>query len=314
MIRLMIGGIFAFTILAPVAQAQQVQPIGIPISQPGEVLPPDFEGKVRYFGNHSGEISVLRSTGNEQRRRNTACPRPDQGCPDPVGGSLEVTLEFEGSVVRGEFRGTGGLRDSQLVGRRQGAECRLFDIADGSVWSGRCDSQGFMGSVESVPNAAIQVHLAFETVGTRTINYAERERRRREAIQRRWRIETLEARLAGNGAIEDRFEAAIELDSFSWPYEQYVPGSLSAIDRSRERDGRYQIYGEFALKAGGKGWARADVDHGTISCIEFWTMPGYCRAIVHPVPAPPPGEPGAQDELGAMLIPRQTDPVHQPPA
>ncbi|QIG80373.1 hypothetical protein [Stakelama tenebrarum] len=317
MFRLSICGLIALAATLSAAKAQQVQqvqPIGLPVSQPGEGLPADFEGKVHYFGNHSGDISVLRSTGDQPRRRNTDCPRPDQGCPDPVGGSLEVTLEFEGEVVRGEFRGTGGLRDSRLVGRRQGAECRLFDITDGSVWSGRCDSEAFVGSVQSVPNAAIQIHLAFEAVGTRTVDYAERERLRREAILMRRRIALLESQLDGNGPIETRFEAAIELDSLSWEYDEYIPGSLTAVDRGRERDDRYQIYGEFALTDGGTGWARADVDHDAIVCIEFWDIPGYCRPIVRPVPPEIPEPYDPRGESGASLIPRQGETVQQPAA
>jgi len=295
------AALFAALSFAAVAQAQpQPQVIGLPVSQPGDVLPPDFRGTVRYFGNHSGEVAVLRSTGDQPRKRNTDCPRPDEGCPDPIGGSLEIVLEFDGDVVHGEFRGTGGLRDSQLIGRRQGAECRLFDVTDGSVWAGRCDEQAFIGSAQSVANAPIQVRLAFETVGTRTVDYAERERRRREAILRRRRIEALTAQIDSNAPIEERFAAAIELDSYAWQYDAIQPGSIGGIDRGREKNDRFQIYGEFALKSGGTGWARATVDHGNIACIEFWDVPGVCRAVRRP---PPPPMPEDEPEAGAFLLP-----------
>jgi len=294
------AALFAATITAAQAQPVQIQPVGVS----ADTLPDDFRGKVRYFGNHSGTVTTIQRAG-ERRRASSACPRPDQGCPERIGGSLEVELEFDGEVVKGVFRGTGGLRDSGLIGRRQGSACRLFDLADGSVWSGRCDSEAFIGTVASVPNAATQLELAFETVGTRTLDYAERERRRREYHERLRRIEFLQALVDGTAPIEQRLDAAVELDSYSWQYDAYRPGSLRNIERGRERDDRYQIGGEFALKNGGAGWVRATVDHGAISCLEFWDAPGVCRPITPPrLPAPPPEE-GTPEAFPSLILPAQ---------
>lgn len=280
MIRFAILALSAVLALSTPAFAQN----GIAVGEPS-ALPPDFHGKISYFGNHSGEVvSVLTMRGGPKKD----CPRPDHRCPERIGGSLEVELEIDGDIVKGNFRGTGGIRDSALIGRRIGAQCHLYDLADGSVWSGRCDAQSFSGSVKSVANAQVQVALSFDAVGTRTRDYSEWERRRREAILRRRHYQVLQAQLNGNAPIEIRFAAALELDSLGWPFDTYRPGSLTDIRRTKPKRGAYDVTGAFALQGGGNGWARAHVENETISCIELWDIPGVCRPLNIPGPPPEP--------------------------
>lgn len=295
MIRLTLTAALIATAWSARADAQPMQVVQ-PIASADAGLPSDFQGKVRYFGNHSGEIATRLRAG-ERRSPRADCPRPDQGCPELVGGSLEVELEFDGDVVKGVFRGTGGLHDSGLIGRRQGAQCRLFDLTDGSVWSGRCDGEAFVGSVASVAGAARQIELRFETVGTRTIDFAERERRRREIIERQRRIEQLRGQIDSSAPIEKRFAAAVELDSYGWRDDRYVPGSLTDIERTRERDNRFEISGAVALEGGGTGWIRARVENDAILCIESWDAPGMCRPIRTPLPLELPDDAPADAPL-----------------
>ncbi len=292
MIRLLLSATLAIAAFSTPALAQNSN--GIAVGEPnGNALPPDFRGRISYFGNHSGEvIAVLTMRGGPKKD----CPRPDHRCPERIGGSLEVELEFDGDIVKGNFRGTGGIRDSQLIGRRIGSQCRLYDLADGSVWSGRCDTQSFSGSVKSVPNAQVQVALSFDAVGTRTRDYSEWERRRREAILRRRHYQVLQAQLAGNAPIEVRFAAALELDSYGWAFDRYRPGSLTDIRRTKTKHGMYDITGGFTLDGGGTGWARAHVENEQIVCIELWDVPGVCRPLN--IPGPPP-EPESQPPADA---------------
>lgn len=269
-----------------------------------KALPPEFRGKVLYFGNHSGEVVITRP-GSGRKRTVENCPRPDQRCPERIGGSLEIELEFDGPVVRGQFRGTGGLRDSGLIGRREGAHCRLFDLSDGSVWDGRCDREGFVGAVKSVPNAAVQISLNFEAVGTKVRDYEEWERRRREAMMRKRRYDFLQATLAGTGPVEGKFEAAVELDSYGWPVERYARGTLNNIRRSKEKRGVYDITGDFSLEGGGGGWARARVENEAIVCIELWSAPGACRPVFR---AAPPEVPSDQPPETSLLPPQAIRP------
>lgn len=279
MIRTLTGALLALVAWSTPALAQKAAPVDV------AAFPAEFHGKVSYFGNHSGEvISVLTMRGGPKKD----CPRPDKRCPERIGGSLEVELEFDGDIVKGNFRGTGGIRDSALIGRRIGSQCRLYDLADGSVWSGRCDAQSFTGAVKSVPNAQVQIELNFDAVGTRTRDFAEWERRRREAILRRRHYQMLQAQLNGNGPIENRFAAALELDSYSWPFEAYQQGSLTDIRRIKGKRGAFDLTGSFRLRGGGSGWARVHVEGDQITCIELWDAPGLCRPLSIPGPPPEP--------------------------
>lgn len=286
--------IFALALFgAPAALSAQIGP-----TPGGGGLPADFRGKVSYFGNHSGEIVTSRLSAAAKPSKD--CPRPDQRCPVRIGGSLQVDLEFDGDVVRGSFRGSGGLSDSGLIGRRQGSQCRLFDLADGSVWSGSCTLEGFAGTVKSVPNAPTQISLAFEVVGTKASDYAEQERRRRDALLRARHIDMLRTTIASSAPIETRFAAVIELDSYSWLLDRLVPNSLTGVRKTKPRGGNYEIYGEFQLTGSGTGWARAQVVGDQISCIEFWDFPGQCRPYNQPPAEPDPADEHA-DRLPIML-------------
>jgi hypothetical protein len=297
MFRMILGAMLALAAWSTPAFAQNSN--GIAVGEPnGSGLPADFRGRISYFGNHSGEVvSVLTMRGGPKKD----CPRPDHRCPERIGGSLEVELEFDGDIVKGTFRGTGGIRDSNLIGRRVGASCRLYDLADGSVWSGRCDSFSFSGSVASVPNSQVQVALKFDAVGTKTRDYSEWDRRRREAILARRHYMVLQAQLKGNAPIETRFAAAVELDSYNWPFEQFRPGSLTDIRRTKTKRGVYDISGSFQLAGGGSGWARAHVVDEDISCIELWDMQGVCRPLNIPGPPPEPDRDPPADSTSWVL-------------
>lgn len=270
-----------------------------PTKDSTETLPNNFHGKVSYFGNHSGEIVSARS--GESRKPTSDCPRPDQRCPVRIGGSLQVDLEFDGVVVRGSFRGSGGLRDSGLIGRRQGGQCRLFDLTDGSVWSGQCSREGFVGTVKSVGGASNQITLSFEVVGTKTEDYAERDRLKREALQNARRIEFLRGVLASNDSVEDRVLASVELDAYSWTYDRLRVSTLVIERRTKPRRGSYEIDVAFELQGGGKGWAHARIEQDAIICIEFWDFPGKCRAIKLPT-TPLPGSSYGDDEKHSSFM------------
>jgi hypothetical protein len=297
--------IAAIALLAWSTPAFAQKSANVAVGEPnGSGLPSDFRGRISYFGNHSGEvISTTTWRGGPKKD----CPRPDHKCPERIGGSLEVELEYDGDIVKGTFRGTGGIRDSNLIGRRVGSNCRLYDLADGSVWSGRCDSYSFSGGVASVPNSQVQVSLKFDAVGTKTRDYTEWDRRRREAILRRRHYQMLQAQLKSDAPIETRFAAAVELDSYSWPFERLRPGSVSDIRRTKgKRD--YFVTGSFRLEGGASGWARARVIDGDISCIELWDMEGVCRPLNLPGPPPEPEANPPADETSWVLPSTPQDP------
>ena len=239
-------------------------------------LPEDFRGKVQYFGNHSGE--VVATVPGTPRRTDAKCPKREGGCPELIGGSFQAELEFDGDIVKGTYQGTGGMRPSTLIGRREGATCRLFDTADGSVWSGRCDREAFIGTVRSVPNAPEQIDLAFETVGVNTVDFFEQERTRQLIAA----YERFGGIAFGEGAGESRLDALLRLHSYFVPEgEGYRPGTLRNVERQSERKNSpiYSVYGDYSRIDGASAWARARFEYDRFVCIETSVEPGFCRPI-----------------------------------
>lgn len=258
--------------LFSVAALAQDRPAGAPDTQ----LADEFRGKIHYFGNGNGSVATI---GLAQGKKSD-CPRPDGGCPRPVGGSLDVELEFDGAVVKGTYRGTGGLRNGALIGRRVGAVCRLFDTGDGSVWAGRCDAEGFAGRVKSVSNASTQIDIAFEALGTDVVDYVDRDR----TEWARKRFDYLMPVVQGNGTIRDRMAAIAELEGYASRRYRYAPDSLGAVDVSRRSDGgrTYVAQAAFQTRGGQAGWARARFEHDALVCVETSFAPGDCHALTPP--------------------------------
>ena len=263
-------------------------------------LPDDFHGKVQYFGNHSGEVTATKP--DTPRRTSTKCPKREGGCPEQIGGSFQAELEFDGDIVKGKYRGTGGMRPSTLIGRRDGANCRLFDTADGSVWSGRCDREAFIGTVRSVPNAPEQIELAFETVGVNTVDYYQREHQL-ELVRAYERYAGI---VFGKGSGESRLEPILELNSYFVDRGQgYRRGTLRNVKRESEKKNSpfYSVYGEYTRVDGAGAWARAQFEYDRFVCLETSVEPGYCQTIA---PNPPEVDP-AEDifvTLGVTMSPQ----------
>lgn len=281
------------------AQAQQQAAA----ADPADALPAGFQGTVSYFGNHNGTVvSSLTYSGGPKKD----CPRPDHRCPERIGGSLEVTLEFDGEVVRGKFHGTGGLRDSQFLGRRIGAaDCQLYDRIDGAVWQGHCGAQLFRGSVVSPTNSAVQVDLFFQALGVSVFDYAEWYRDQREQVRRKQRYMALIDELQNNAPDERRrFEIGVELDSYGWDNHEMRAGSVRdfRVDKVSKRLGYDHTYTvTFDLRGGGTGQAIGHVRDRQLLCVEFdfgggRGPGGRCRALDRPPPPPDPARRPPQSE------------------
>ncbi len=290
------------------------QPVGGPSGEQIDPLPRDFHGVVRYFGNHSTSVKSIHTFGAGPRAN---CPRPDGSCPERMGGSLQVELEFDGDVVHGSFVGTGGLRNSKLIGRREGAHCELFDAIDGSTWSGVCDRRNFAGTVTSVDNARVVVIIDFKTVRIDEDNFADR---RDEHYAERVRQHDYNMYLAQwkdeNSPPEDRISAILELTVFDNPVDPYRHGTMSPAVRRKDRFGTY-LEISYTRESNKPGWMRARIkEHGglfggrstTIECVYFWDNP-KCVPF-SPPPSPPGPEHGQRPGLGPVLNPIRSDDSH----
>ena len=182
--------------------------------------------------------------------------------------------------MKGSYRGTGGLRDGALIGRRTGSICRLFDMRDGSVWSGRCDLESFTGRVKSVSNAATQIDLSFEALGTEMVDYVERDK---EAALKE-RIAYLIPIAQGGGPLAPRMAALAELEGYATGRYTFVQDSLGPVELSRKSDGgrSYLAYATFATQASQSAWVRVKIERDALICVETSFAPGDCHPPVLP--------------------------------
>lgn len=297
MIRLMLSAILAIAAWSAPALAQGGQTYASNDSGP-TTLPPGFHGRIYYFGNHTGEITSRRTNRDGPRKD---CIRPDGSCPEQVGGSLRVSLTFDGDVVSGTFHGTGGLRESKLLGRRIGSTCSLYDPIDGSTWIGTCDLKNFAGRVTSVENALVRVDLKFNAVSVAVNDYSEWKERIARMYARLQDYDNWRAQYEGAYNSEEALLAAVKLSSFRWERDPLVPESVSLAGPPTKFGGVYYQQVNYSLKSGTRAWARARLTkrkNGEISCLIFWDRPREedCRAFVMPQRPPEPPSRRPQDE------------------
>ncbi|MEI9852244.1 MAG: hypothetical protein WDN24_16900 [Sphingomonas sp.] len=242
-------------------------------------LAADFEGQIAYFGNYTGKTTVL--ANRDQRLQPQNCPYRDHRCfEQTVGGGVKVVLTFDGAQVTGfylsvdGFQGPNGLEGGTLVGRRTPTGCELFE-ADGTLWRATvCDKREFQGQIVSVRGIPKQSEVAFGTVGMFVRDTGRVSKLVEEAERRTQRIEWLRSRLSW-GTPEERFRAAVELDSYSRFYRGIDNDRLSApvqVDRKnpKRKDGRpWTLESTYERWNGGTGTVRGTILNGQVQCIQW---------------------------------------------
>lgn len=272
--------------LAPILATAQV------VDRDHQALPPDFEGKVAYFGNYTGTSSVLA----EQPRgaRDVPCPFRDSRCRKAtVGGGVKVVLEFKAQRMIGffyavdGFRGPEGLKIGSLTGRRTAdGTCELFQ-ADGSRWTGGCGRSEFTGAIttaDGIPNA---FDIRFQTVAMHMRDERTVRERSWEASRRERRIALLHSQLGG--APREAFYAAAQLESYSW-----LPAGINAeriaapnFPKKFKRSRVYDLRSEFVAPDGAPGgWLMVRFEGEHFKCIASARRPN-CSEIAAPLPLMP---------------------------
>ncbi|MCW3836663.1 hypothetical protein ACFQ1E_12705 [Sphingomonas canadensis] len=278
-------------------------------------LDPDFEGQVAYFGNYTGKTTVLAS--RDQRFQPQNCPYRDHRCYEQtVGGGVKVVLTFDGVHVTGfyisvdGFIGPNGLSSGTLVGRRTEAGCELFE-ADGTLWrASACDKREFLGQIISVNGTPKQSDVKFGTVGMYIRDTGRISKLIEEAERREGRIEWLRSRL-GWGTPEERFRAAVELDSYSRYFRGIDPQRLSSPTQvpgrnNKRKDGKpWDIEATYERWNGGTGAVRGVILNGEVQCVQWEGR--ECEGIHPPIEFRPPT---LDDDKGWLS--RSTAPIAGP--
>lgn len=111
-----------------------------------DVLPSDFRGTISYAGQHEGTLTRGRRT-------------------DRLGGSLNITIDYNGQRVTGSYSGTGGINHGTLTGSRTGSRCRLVDDRGGDVLEAECTRTRFVGiSQQRSSRQSATVNITTEAV------------------------------------------------------------------------------------------------------------------------------------------------------
>jgi hypothetical protein len=133
---------------------------------------------------YQGTFSVLAS-------RRTAAPRrldlgrmladamQKQG--DRFEGALTIKATFDGAAVNAHVSGTGGVDPGPLSGLVRNGHCRLVDPRNTIVYEGRCDAQGFAGTITSTSTSRMVYKGSFQTSLTQLTDVGRRDAEQAEA-------------------------------------------------------------------------------------------------------------------------------------
>lgn len=241
-----------------------------------DVLPPDFQGQVAYFGNYTGKTSVTAQLNHRDER--TPCPYKDHRCYEQtVGGGVKVVLSFDGEHVTGfyysvgGFEGPNGLREGTLIGRRSATGCDLYE-ADGTMWqASACGRRGFQGQIVSVRGIPKQSQVTFSTVGMYVRDTGWISRLAEDEARRERRIAWINQRLNGPGSAEAHFRMAVELDSYSRHYRGLDTDRLSppVVSGKRKRNREWWLESEYTRPDGSTGTVRATIYNDEVRCLAW---------------------------------------------
>jgi hypothetical protein len=290
MFRAILMAALAMLALAPVAAMADERE---------DLLAPDFQGQIAYFGNYTGKTSV---TAEQGRRDEGPCPYKDHRCYEQtVGGGVKVVLSFDGEHVTGfyysvgGFDGPNGLREGTLIGRRTSGGCELYE-ADGTMWlAAACGRKGFQGQIVSVRGTPKQSEVTFSTVGMFVRDTGWIAQLRDDEARRERRITWLGQRLDGPGSAEGHFRAAVELDGYGRHFRGIDMNSVSAPVQSgkRKKNREWYLESSYARHDGGSGSVRASIVNDSVRCLS-WDGEA-CSPIRSPMDFP---HPQAEDDGG----------------
>lgn len=272
---------------------QQAAPAapGAGLAVGGGAFPPGWSGSVTYTGSYQGAIET---PGRPMRRftLDEAVRSATSGSREEIGGPYTLELTIEGNAVSGRLRASGGVRNANVSGTRNGDRCRLF-IGDVLV-EAECTAARFDGRARTQGNERRIYNYRVDAEATRVVdNRAEAARREqaaaeaeaRQAEQRAERERASQAEAARIAALPrasqaqaDTLERAVRQDSSAWAFNRYDIGSMSNVRVSSSAGGITTLRGEYTYNGGSRGWVEARVSGGRVECLGYWDM-GGCSAV-----------------------------------
>lgn len=84
-----------------------------------------------------------------------------------------------------------------------------------------------------------------------------------------------------NSDLTANMDAVVRTDSSGWMFNRYDRGSMRNVQvlESSSDGATAVVYGEYSYNGGSRGWVKARLVNGQLSCLEFWDFAGRCRAL-----------------------------------
>lgn len=243
-----------------------------------------FRGKITYEGYMEGNVSFEERSRTRLRVGDFSIPLANHRNV-PVHASYTVDVEYNGNMVNGTERqtsdipgvsGTGTFR-----GTRRGSMCDVVS-SDGIRVRATCTGDLFVFDMDYVNGQQQHVVAHVEGRQTALVDYLERDRQTAAAQAERQRQEeanaaALAATPLASPALVRALEAAVAQDSSTWAANRYNKGSIHNVHVLRP-GANARLRAEYSYNDGKIGWVEADVQAGTVVCLEYWDAFGCNEA------------------------------------
>jgi hypothetical protein len=148
-------------------------------------LPSGFEGRVSYgTGSYSGSIATPMRAPSYLNTRDifgsiSSLARSAQSsAAKPIEGGFSANVEFNGRVVRMDYRTTGNLRSGSISGTRDGRACRFPDT--NGEWDLDCSREGLRGQFIPFKGSGPTIRVNLDATATQVTDYAAARRQQAE--------------------------------------------------------------------------------------------------------------------------------------
>lgn len=278
----------------------------------GEVLPPDFRGRITYSGTHEGRVTT---PGPMPRRLDLRSIARAAGRTREYAGAYELVLEFDGNALSGRVSGTGGLIATSLSGTRRGDRCRLIDDRHGTITEAQCTASRFTGTARTQAGSRQNMTMEIEASAVQFVDAAQENRERLAAAEAE-RQAALRAPPSARRAIpaapapardlprhadgelvvtpaalgvtlDELLNRLVRMDALTWHMNRYVQNSMrdARYEQTDRRHtsfiarGTYSYQPQYGAGTPQPGWVRVWIQDGRFRCIEFHDVAGACRPL-----------------------------------
>lgn len=118
------------------------------------------KAQIRFRGTY--QVTVTQP-GRQSRQLNLGALLGSDGSSQQLEGAITFAASFDGAAVTATVSGTGGMSTIRVSGLVRNGACRLVDDRQTIVYEGRCDRNGFKGTIKSQQASRNRVSGTFET-------------------------------------------------------------------------------------------------------------------------------------------------------